>query len=325
MTTRRTFLAQASAIGLTCAMGRVHAQPAGYPDKPVRIVLGLAPGASTDTGTRMLAQALSEISPQNFIVENRAGAGITIAAAAVAQAAPDGYTLFMGTGSYATSAVLYKSLSFDPVKAFTPITQVNRFPQAIGVKADSDIRSLADLIAKAKADPGSIMYGSTGHGGQTHLTGELFKMLAGVDMTHVPYRGAGPAILELISGRIPVAFVDLFSMLPHVKKGDVRILAVTSQQRAALAPDAPTAKEQGIDLDVTAWLGLFAPAGTPQDVVDYLQQQVAKVSRQPAFIDKMTQSGAELVASTPADFNAFFQREIKLYGDVAARAKISME
>ena len=325
MINRRQFLATSAALGLSSIAGRSLAQDAGtYPNKPVRIVVGLAPGASTDTGTRLLAHALADTGG-SYIVENRAGAGSTIGAGMVAQSAPDGYTLFMGTGSYATSAVLYKSLSFDPVGAFAPITQVNRFPQAIAVRADSDIGSLKDLIAKAKAAPGSVMYGSTGHGGQTHLTGELFKMLAGVDMTHVPYRGAGPAIIELISGRIPVVFVDLFSLLPHVAKGDLRVLAVTSQKRADLAPDVPTAKEQGIDIDITAWLGLFAPAKTPASVIDTMQAKVAVAARQPALIEKMRQSGAELVASTPAQFNAFFKREVELYTKIAERAKITLE
>lgn len=327
MMTRRFILTTAAALTLGTVAGLAHAQAAAdYPNRPIRIILGLAPGASTDTGTRMLAQALSEISPQNFIVENRVGAGSTIAAAAVAQAAPDGHTLFMGTGSYATSAVLYKSLSFDPVNAFTPVTQINRFPQAIGVQASSDIRNLQDLIAKAKAEPGAVMYGSTGHGGQTHLTGELFKMLTGVDMTHVPYKGANPAILELLSGRLPVVFVDLFSLMPHVRKGDVRVIAVTSPERAQIAPDIPTAAEQGVQgLNVTAWLGLFAPAGTPPAAVAWMQKQVATVAAKPEFIAKMAQSGAELVASTPEAFNTFFRQEIDMYRDVAQKANIKLD
>lgn len=327
MLTRRTILTTAVALTLSMAAGLSHAQQGdNFPERPIRIILGLAPGASTDTGTRMLAHALSEASSKSFIVENRVGAGSTIAASAVAQSAPDGYTLFMGTGSYATSAVLHKSLNFDPVNAFVPVTQINRFPQAIGVPASSDIHSLQDLIKQAKAAPGAIMYGSTGHGGQTHLTGELFKMLADVDMTHVPYKGANPAILELLGGRLPVVFVDLFSLLPHARKGDVRIIAVTSPQRAQIAPDIPTAAEQGVDgLNVNAWLGLFAPAGTPPEAIAWVQKQVASVAAQPEFKEKMAQSGAELVASTPEEFNAFFRKEVDMYREVSQKAKIQMD
>lgn len=327
MITRRTVLGSALAVTLSLVAGLSQAQQVSeFPKGPIRIILGLAPGASTDTGTRMLAHALSEASSKNFIVENRVGAGSTIAAAAVAQATPDGHTLFMGTGSYATSAVLHKSLTFDPVEAFVPVTQINRFPQAIGVPASSDIHTLQDLIKKAKEDPGAVMYGSTGHGGQTHLTGELFQMLTGAEMTHVPYKGANPAILELLGGRIPVVFVDLFSLLPHARKGDIRVIAVTSPERAQIAPEIPTAAEQGVEgLNVNAWLGLFAPAGTPPEAVAWVQQQVAMVAAQPEFRENMAQSGAELVVSTPEEFNSFFREEVDMYRDVAKKANIQMD
>lgn len=321
---RRTLLTAAA-----CAAAGAVAMPARaqtYPNRPVKIIVGLAPGASTDIGTRLLAQHLSEVTGQSFVVENRPGAGSTIGAAAVASAPADGYTLFMGTGSYATSAALYPNLSFDPVRSFKPITQLNRFPSAIGVNARSDIKSLQQLIEMAKARPGSITFASTGHGGQTHFAGELFQQITGTQLVHVPYKGGGPAMQDVLAGQVPLIFVDVFTLLPHWRQGTIRILTVTGTKRAEAAPDIPTAQELGVrGFEVVAWLGLFAPAGTPDAVVDYLQKAVATVGRREEFIKRMADSGAEVVASTPAEFSQFFQREVELYRRVAQEAKIKLE
>jgi tripartite-type tricarboxylate transporter receptor subunit TctC len=321
---RRTFVAAAAAA----ASGTLALPALGqaYPSRPVKIVVGLAPGASTDVGTRLLAQHLTEVTGQTFIVENRAGAGSTVGAASVAQSPPDGYTLFMGTGSYATSAALYTNLPFDPVKSFRPITQLNRFPSAIGVNAKSEIRSLQHLIEMAKAKPGEISYASTGHGGQTHFAGELFQQITGTKLNHIPYKGGGPAMQDVLAGRVPLIFVDVFTLLPHAKQGTVRILAVTGTKRADAAPDVATAQELGVKgFEVVAWLGLFAPAGTPDAVVDYLQKAVATVGKREAFIKRMADSGAEVVASTPAEFSQFFQGEVDLYRKVAQAASIKLQ
>jgi tripartite-type tricarboxylate transporter receptor subunit TctC len=322
---RRTFLKLAATSGIMSALS-VPAWAQSFPSKPVKIILGLAPGASTDVGTRLLAQGLTEVTGQPFIVENRLGAGSTIAAAAVAGSPADGYTLFMGTGSYATSAVLYQSLRFDPVKSFQPITQLNQFPSAIAVAAKSDIRTLQNLIDMAKASPGSIAYASTGYGGQTHFAGEYFQMLTGTKLLHVPYKGGGPALQDVMAGRVPVIFVDLFTLMPHVKTGSLRVLAVTGAKRAAIAPSVPTAIEQGVKgLEITAWLGLFAPAGTPNSIVESLHRGVVTVARRDDFIKRMADSGAEVVASSPTQFADFFQREIALYKRVAAASNIRLE
>jgi len=322
---RRTLLAAAASAAASVIALPASAQGA-YPNKPVKIILGLAPGASTDASTRLLAQHLQEVTGQTFVVDNRPGAGSTIGAAAVAASPPDGYTLFMGTGSYATSAALYPNLSFDPVKSFRPITQLNRFPSAIGVQASSPIRSLPQLIELAKAQPGTIPFASTGHGGQTHFAGELFQQITGTKLVHVPYKGGGPAMQDVLAGRVPLIFVDLFTLLPHWRQGTVRILAVTGTKRAEAAPDVPTAQELGVrGFEVVAWLGLFAPAGTPDAVVDYLQKAVATVGKREAFIKRMADSGAEVVASTPAEFTQFFQREVELYRRVAQSANIKLE
>jgi tripartite-type tricarboxylate transporter receptor subunit TctC len=321
---RRSLLKLAAASGLLSLSLPSHAQ--GFPGKPVRIVVGLAPGASTDTGTRLLAQGLTEVTGQTFIVENRPGAGSTLGAAAVAAAPADGYTLFMGTGSYATSAALYGNLPFDPVKSFKPVTQLNRFPSAIGVDARSEIRSLQQLIELAKARPGTISYASTGHGGQTHFAGELFQQITGTKLNHVPYKGGGPALQDVLGGRVPLIFVDVFTLLPYARQGTIRILAVTGNKRALVAPEVPTALEQGVrGFEVVAWLGLFAPAGTPDAVVEYLHNAVATVGRREAFIKRMAESGAEVVASSPAEFARFFQAEVDLYRRVAQSAPIKLE
>ncbi len=324
MHSRRTFLKLAATSGIVSALS-VPAWAQSFPSKPVKIILGLAPGASTDVGTRLLAQGLAEVTGQSFIVENRTGAGSTIAAAAVAASPADGYTLFMGTGSYATSAVLYHSLRFDPVKSFQPITQLNQFPSAIAVDAKSDIHTLQNLIDRAKASPGSIAYASTGYGGQTHFAGEYFQMLTGTKLLHVPYKGGGPALQDVIAGRVPVIFVDLFTLMPQVKTGNLRVLAVTGARRAEIAPSVPTAIEQGVKLEITAWLGLFAPAGTPNRIIESLHSSVVTVARRDDFIRRMAESGAEVVASSPSQFAEFFQREIALYKKVAAAANIRLE
>jgi tripartite-type tricarboxylate transporter receptor subunit TctC len=324
MLTRRSFMQVAGASVLLPMAGALRAQ--AFPDKPVRIILGLAPGASTDAGTRMLAQALGEISGQTFIVENRPGAGSTIAASIVAGSTPDGYTQFMGTGSYATSAALYKSLPFDPEKSFKPITQLNRFPSAIAVSAKSGITSLEQLIEQAKRAPGSISYASTGYGGQTHFAGELFQMITGTKMVHVPYKGGGPAMQDVLAGRVPVIFVDLFTLIQYAKGNALKVLAVTGAKRADIAPTIPTAVELGVTgFEITAWLGLFAPAGTPDNIVRSMQRLVADVCKRPAFIKRMGDSGAELVGSTSAEFTAFFHREIDLYKRIATTASIHLD
>jgi len=325
VTDRRSFLRFAVAGGVAATLaGPARAQ--SFPGKPVKIILGLAPGASTDIGTRMLAQGLTEVTGQPFIVENRPGAGSTLAAAAVAGAPADGYTLFMGTGSYATSAALYHNLRFDPEKSFRPVTQLNRFPSAIAVEAKSDIRSLQHLIELAKATPGAIAYASTGYGGQTHFAGELFQMLTGTKLLHIPYKGGGPALQDVVAGRVPAIFVDLFTLMPHVKTGSLRVLAVTGANRAAIAPSVPTAIEQGVaGFEVTAWLGLFAPAGTPEAVVDALHRSVAAVGRRDDFVRRMADSGAEVVVSPPSQFADFFHREVALYKRVAEASNIKLE
>jgi len=269
---------------------------------------------------------LTEITGQTFIVENRPGAGSTIGAAAVASAPPDGYTLFMGTGSYATSAALYNGLPFDPVKAFKPITQLNRFPSGIGVNAKSEIRSIQQLIELAKAKPGEIAFASTGHGGQTHFAGELFQDITGTKLIHIPYKGGGPAMQDVLAGRVQLIFVDVFSLIPQAKQGTVRILAVTGNKRAQVAPDVPTALEQGVrGFEIMAWLGLFAPAGTPDAVIDYLQKAVAAVGKREAFVQRMAESGAEVVVSSAGEFTQFFQSEVDLYRKLAQKAQIRLD
>ena len=324
MRTRRDLIRMAAAGGLFSLGAPLRAQ--AYPARPVRIVVGLAPGGSTDVGTRLLAQGLTEVTGQTFIVDNRPGAGSTVGAGTVAAAAPDGYTLFMGTGSYATSAALYRNLPFDPVKSFKPITQLNRFPSAIGVNAKSEIRSVPHLIELAKARPGEIAFASTGHGGQTHFAGEVFQQITGTKLNHIPYKGGGPAMQDVLANRVPLIFVDLFTLLPHLRQGTVRVLAVTGNKRAESAPDVPTALELGIrDFEVVAWLGLFGPAGTPDAVVDYVHNAVATVGRRPEFIARMADSGAEVVASKPSEFSAFFQKEVDTYRRVAQAANIKLE
>lgn len=326
MHNRRSILkfAAAGIAGLALPARAFAAQ--SFPTKPIRIIIGLAPGGSTDTNTRLLAQSLSESIGQAVIVENRPGGGSTIGAAAVAASPADGYTLFMATGSYSTSVVLNKALSFKPETAFRAVTQFCRFPQAIAVSVQSGIQSLEQLIAKAKAAPGTIPFASTGYGGQTHFSGALFQIITGAALIHVPYKGGGPAVVDLVGGRVPVTFLDLPSLLPHVKTGGVRVLAVLGSRRSAIAPEIPTTLELGIKgLEIEGWYGLFAPAATPANVVRVINQQVAAICQRPEFVKRIAENGAEVVASSSDQFAEFYRRDVALYTSVAAKANIRLD
>ena len=287
-----------------------------WPTKPVKIVVPFAPGGTTDILARAMAPELSKAFGQPFIVENRTGAGGNIGADAVAKSAPDGYTLLMGTvGTHGINKALYSKMPFDSQKDFAPITLVAGVPNVMVMSTDKakalDINSVADFIKYAKAHPGKLSMASSGNGTSIHLAGELFKYKTGIFMAHIPYRGSGPALLDLLGGNVDVMFDNLPSALPQIKSGKLKAFAVTSSQRSAALPDLPTiAEAAGLKgFDASSWFGLLAPAGTPADIIHRVQQESAKALGAPAIKEKLLAQGAIPGGNTPEQFTTFINAE----------------
>jgi tripartite-type tricarboxylate transporter receptor subunit TctC len=301
------------------------AQSAAWPNKPVRIVVPFAPGGTTDLLARAVAPELSKALGQSFVVENRAGAGGNLGAEAVAKAAPDGYTLLMGTvGTHGINKSLYPALPYDPQRDFAPITLVAGVPNVVVMNADKakalNINSVGDLAQYARRNPGKLNMASSGNGTSIHLAGELFKSMTGSYMVHLPYRGSGPALLDLIGGATDVMFDNLPSAMPHIKSGKLKAFAVTSAQRSAALPDVPTVEQAGgaalKGYEASSWFGLLAPAGTPADVVNRLQQETAKALNSPAVRERLLANGAIPSGNSPQEFAKLIEAEIKKWAVV---------
>jgi tripartite-type tricarboxylate transporter receptor subunit TctC len=298
--TSHLFRALAAALAMAACTAVAFAQAPAYPAKPVRIIVPYPAGGTTDIIARLAAAQLSERLRQPFVVENRAGASGAIGSVAVAQAAADGYTLVMGTASsHGINSALQKNLPYDAVKDFAPVTVVASTPNIIVVHPSVPARTLGELLALAKARPGQINFGSTSPGGSPHMSAELLKMMAGVDMTHVPYKGASPMLTDLMGGQIQAGFDNLPSTIAFVRSGKLRALAVTTAQRWPGAADIPTVAESVPGYEVSGWFGLLAPAGTPKAVLDTLQTAVAQAVRDPEVTRQLRSLGAEPVASRP--------------------------
>ena len=298
------------------ALGTANAQ--GYPAKPIRFVVPYPAGGPLDTVARLLGQKVGESVKQPVVVDNKPGAGGNIGADAVAKAPPDGYTILMGAvATHAINPTLYGNITYDPVKDFIPITQVASTPNVLVVNPQVPATSVRQFIADAKANPGKLNFGSGSTGSAGHLAGELFKTLAGVEMTHVPYKGAAPAMNDLIGGQIQLMFDNLASSLGQVRGGRIRALAVTTAKRSALAPELPTIAESGLPgFDISTWFGVFAPAGTPREVVDRLHAEFTQALALPDVRDKMLQLGAEPVGNRPEEFAAYIRTEAEKYARV---------
>ncbi len=301
---------------------QANSQPV-WPVKPVKIVVPFAPGGTTDILARAMAPELSKAFGQTFIVENKAGAGGNLGADIVAKSAADGYTILMGTvGTHGINVALYDKMPFDPVKDFAPITLIAGVPNVMVMNAEKakqlNINSVADFIKVAKASPGKLNMASSGNGTSIHLAGELFKSMSSTYLVHFPYRGSGPALLDLVGGTMDVMFDNLPSALPHIKSGKLKALAVTSSQRSAVLPDVPTVEEAGNlkSFDASSWFGLLAPAGTPADIVSRLQQESAKAMNNPAVKEKLLAQGAIPGGNTPAEFSKMIAAEIKKWAQV---------
>jgi len=299
-----------SICALLCAMGSACALAQAWPSKPITLVVGFAAGGATDTAARIIAKKLAEDLGQPVIVENRAGAGGNIGADVVAKSTPDGYTLLMTSGSIVTAnPYMYKSMTFDAAKDLVGITNVATGPQVIAISADVPAKDLRELIAYAKANPKKINFGSAGVGTQTHLAAENFAYSAGIDMTHVPYKGESAAITDLIGGQIQLVTPNLGGAIALIQQGKVRALAVTSPKRSPQLPDVPAAAEVLPGFENAGWFGLMAPAGTPREVIDQVQRDSAKILLSDEFRAKLGQQGMVPVANSPADFAAAIREE----------------
>src|SRR5262245_55825593 len=315
------FLASAA---LVCASPLARA--ADYPSKPVTLMIGFAPGGPSDVMARIITRKMEEILKQPFVIENRAGAGGSIAGTAVARAVPDGYTVLLATGSLlAINVSLYKNLGYDPEKDFDPITMVGTQTNVLYVHPSLPAKSLGELIEYARANPGKLSFGSGGNGTPAHLAGELLKIEAKIDMTHVPFRGTGPALQAVIGGHLPMAFNPPSPLIPHLQSGAIRAIAVTTLKRTAVLPDVPTIAERGFPgFDATTWHGLVAPAGTPKEVVATLHRAAVGALNDAEVRKALTDLGVDVVANSPEEFRAYIKSEIPKWAAVvkASGAKV---
>lgn len=306
---------------LAAALVAAPALAQRYPTKTVRIVVGFPAGGATDVVARAVGQRLSDAFGQTFLVDNRPGAASNIGAEAVARSAADGYTLLMGSISLAINPTLYAKLPYNALRDFIPVIRVTNTPFMACVHPSLPVRSVKDLIALARARPGQLQYASAGNGSGAHLFTELFRSMAGIDVQHIPYKGAAPAMTDLMSGQIPFMFDNIISMAPQARAGRIRCVAVTTATRSPIAPDLPTVAEAGLPgYEANAWFGLFAPVGTPVEVVDRLNAEVNRALELPALRERLQALGCEPAGGTAAQYAAFFRSEVDKWGKVVRSA-----
>jgi tripartite-type tricarboxylate transporter receptor subunit TctC len=296
-----------------------------FPSKPIRIVVPFTPGGPNDILARMIGQRYTAAWGQQTLVDNRPGGGTVIGTDIVAKAAPDGHTLLMVSTSHAANPNLMPKLPFDTLKDFTSVGQAVSSPNVLVVHPSIPARTTRDLIAIAKARPGQITFASGGSGAATHLAGELLKIMSGVDMTHIPYKGAGPATIDLISGQVTWMFGTILPTLPHVRAGKLRALAVSGKLRAAVLPEVPTVAEHVPGFEASSWYGVFAPAGTPMEIVTKLNQEMARALTPPEVRQRLAAEGTEVVAGRPEEFTALFRAEVAKWARVIRESGIRLE
>ncbi len=307
------------ALGPACAMS-------AYPTKPVRFIVPFPPGGGADLVGRVVGQKLGEQWRQQVIVDNRPGAGGNIAAEIAAAAAPDGYTLFQFNVANAIAPSVYKKLNYDPVKDFVGVTQLASSPFVLAAYPGIKVTTVPELVVLARAEPGKLSYASSGIGGSTHLLGELFKAMSRTDIVHVPYKGALPALNDVMSGRVHVMFAVPAAALPQVNARRIRALGISSAKRSPLAPDVPTVAESGLaGFEGAAWYGVVVPARTSRDIVDKLSRDIRHVLRQPDVRERLAAQGVEIVGSTPEEFARFIRTEMLKWRQVAGAAGVRVE
>jgi tripartite-type tricarboxylate transporter receptor subunit TctC len=315
---RRIALALLATLGIACA---AVADAQSWPNHPVRMIVPFAPGGATDIIARLVGQKLGERLGQSIVIENKPGAGTTVGNAEVAKARNDGYTLLFAPTPFVISQVVYPSLPYDPQKDFASVSLLAVSPFILVVNASFPARTTAELVALAKAKPGTISFASAGNGTVPHLAGELFKLRAGVDLQHVPYKGGGPAIIDLVSGQVPMMFATPIEVSQHVQSGRLRVLGTTSLQRLASLPDVPTLSESGYpDFEVLSFFGVLAPAGTPADIVGRLASELAAVMELADVRERFAQQSAEARVLGPAAFGTFLGREREKWADIVKRS-----
>jgi tripartite-type tricarboxylate transporter receptor subunit TctC len=299
----------------------------GYPTKPIRLVAPSTPGDAPDVIARMVADKLSVALGQQVVVDNRPGAGGVVGSEVVAKSPPDGYTLIMGNaGSHGINAAVYSKLPYDIQRDFAPVSQVAVAPNIFVINPEIPAKTIPEFIAYAKARPGQLASASGGTGSSAHMSMELFKTMAGVDLIHVPYKGSSPALTDVVAGQVAVMSVNMPPAVPLVKAGKLRALAVTTRTRSPLMPDVPTVAESGLaGYETVAWFGVLAPAGTPREIVNRLSAEIAKIARSPEMRERLTSLGAEPVGSTPEEFAAVIARDIAKWTTLAMSVGIKVD
>ena len=321
----RTAFAAAALVCTTAAAQTSSTGPAGYPSKVVRVVVPTAAGGGSDLQARLVAKAFQETFGQPFVVENRPGASGTIGAEIAAKSPPDGYTLLVATALLATNSALYKKLPFDPMRDLAPVGQISFAPQFLIAHPSVPARSVKELVALAKRQPGQLNAGSSGTGSANHLALEMFRQRAGIDVTHVPYKSGSPAVAALMGGEVAFTFTGALTAIPPVRAGRVKALGVTSLKRSSLMPEVPTMDSLYPGFESANWYALFVPAGTPAPIVTRLNAELLKALKSREMVDFMTREGAEPAGGSPQELGAFFKREVERYAEVIRVGRIQVE
>jgi tripartite-type tricarboxylate transporter receptor subunit TctC len=321
---RREFLRLAGATVALPALSRI-ARAQTYPSRPVRLIIGYPPGGSADITARLIGQWLSERLGQQFVIESRPGAGTNIATEAAIRATPDGYTLFLVAPANAINATLYEKLNYNFIRDIAPIAGLIRFPNVMEVNPSVPVKTVPEFIAYAKANPGKLNFASSGNGSTIHMSGELFKMMTGVNLVHVPYRGGAPALTDLLAGQVQVMFDNIPTSAEHVRSGRLRGLAVTSTTRLAVLPDLPPLSDFVPGYESSAWYGLGAPKNTPAEIIDRLNKEVNAILADPKSKARFEELGATLLPGSPADFGKLVADETEKWGKVVKFAGVKAD
>ena len=322
---KKKLIVPALTIALAGAFGVAHAQ--NWPTKPIRFIVPFTPGGGNDTIARLIGQKLTGVLGQQVIIDNRPGAGGTIGAEAAARSPADGYTMFLaGVATHGINPNLRKKLPYDPVKDFEPVSLIAQAPLLVVVHPSLPVRNVRDLIALAKSKPGQITYASNGAGGSSHMAVELFQAMTGTKMLHIPYKGLSPALTELVSGQVQMMFSSAVAMLPQVKSGRLRMIAMTGAKRSPAIPDVPTVAESGVPgYETGSWYGVVAPAGTSKPIVNRLAKEIAAIAKSPEVSERLVDDAAIPVGNTPEEFASFIRRELTRWAKVVAQGNIRLE